>query len=126
VVGELRTWLRAGNGVCLLCDRDLTSSGVEVGLLGEPARLAPGPALLALQTGAPLHPITVAYLPGARAGDHRIEITFHPRVAVPESGTTREKVTAMTQGVADAFSTAVRERPEDWHMLQRVFTADTR
>ncbi|RKS77721.1 KDO2-lipid IV(A) lauroyltransferase [Motilibacter peucedani] len=124
VVAELRTWLRAGNGVCLLCDRDLTASGVEVTLLGEPARLAPGPALLALQTGAPLHPITVAYAPGARAGAHGIVITFHPEVPVPATGTTREKVTAMTQGVADAFSAAIRERPEDWHMLQRVFSAD--
>lgn len=124
ILGELKSWLRAGNVVCLLCDRDLTASGVPVTLLGEPARLAPGPALLALQTGAPLHPITVAYVPGLKPGAHRIEITFHDRIPVPATGTTREKVAVMTQGLADAFSAAIRARPEDWHMLQRVFDAD--
>ena len=124
VIGELRTWLRAGKVVCLLCDRDLTSSGVRVTLLGETARLAPGPALLALQTGAPLHPITVAYTDGGREGAHGIEITFHPAVPVPATGSTREKVTVMTQGVADAFSAAIRKDPADWHMLQRVFESD--
>lgn len=118
VLGELRTWLRAGRIVCLLCDRDLTASGVAVTLLGEPARLAPGPAILALQTGAPLHPVTVAYTAGG------IELTFHPEVPVPDAGSTREKVAIMTQGVADAFSSAIRAHPQDWHMLQRVFTAD--
>jgi len=119
----LRAALRGGGLVCLLCDRDLSASGVQVRLLEEPARLAAGPALLALQTGAPLHPVTVRYTPG-RWGRHGIEVTISPRVAVPPSGTTREKVSIMMQAVADAFSAAVRTAPEDWHMLQRVFTAD--
>ena len=33
-------------------------------------------------------------------------------------------VVAMTQQVMDAFSGAIREHPQDWHMMQRVFTAD--
>jgi KDO2-lipid IV(A) lauroyltransferase len=28
------------------------------------------------------------------------------------------------QQVADAFSLGLREHPEDWHMMQRVFAAD--
>jgi KDO2-lipid IV(A) lauroyltransferase len=30
----------------------------------------------------------------------------------------------MTQQVADWFSDGIRRNPQDWHMLQRVFTAD--
>jgi KDO2-lipid IV(A) lauroyltransferase len=30
----------------------------------------------------------------------------------------------MTQQVMDVFSGAIRERPQDWHMMQRVFAAD--
>jgi KDO2-lipid IV(A) lauroyltransferase len=123
----LRAALREGGLVCLLCDRDLSASGVEVPLLGQPARLAAGPAVLALQSGAPLHPVTVRYLRRERGlgwGRHGIEITIHPRIPVPESGTTREKATAMMRAVADAFTGAVRAAPQDWHMLQRVFVAD--
>lgn len=123
----LRAALRSNGLVCLLCDRDLSASGVEVSLLGEPARLAAGPAVLALQTAAPLHAVTVRYVSPRRWprwGGHGIEITIHPRVPAPATGTTREKVTAMMQGVADAFTGAVRSTPEDWHMLQRVFVAD--
>jgi KDO2-lipid IV(A) lauroyltransferase len=123
----LRAALRRGGLVCLLCDRDLSVSGVEVTLLGERARLAAGPALLALQTGAPLHPVTVRYVPRShwpRCGRHGIEITIFPQVPAAVSGTTREKATGMMQVVADAFTSAIRARPGDWHMLQRVFVAD--
>ena len=30
----------------------------------------------------------------------------------------------MTQALADRFTEAIAEHPQDWHMLQRVFTAD--
>jgi KDO2-lipid IV(A) lauroyltransferase len=30
----------------------------------------------------------------------------------------------MTQSCADVLGGAIREHPEDWHMLQRVFVAD--
>ncbi len=52
--GILAQRLRAGHLVCLPCDRDLTGSGVEVDFFGEKARMAAGPAALAVQTGAAL------------------------------------------------------------------------
>ena len=51
--------LRAGRLVPLLADRDLRASGIEVDLLGEPTRMPPGPAMLALRTGAALHPVSI-------------------------------------------------------------------
>ena len=48
--------LRANRFVCLMADRDLTRSGVQVNFFGEPTRLPAGPARLAIETGAPLHP----------------------------------------------------------------------
>ena len=30
----------------------------------------------------------------------------------------------MSQQLADRFAEAIAEHPQDWHMLQRVFTAD--
>jgi phosphatidylinositol dimannoside acyltransferase len=106
---------RSGRLVCLLADRDLSRTSVEVSLCGRPARMPRGPALLARETGAPLVPATLAY----RGRD--LEITFHPPVdAEPgEAG-----VTAMMQAVAGAFGRGIEADPQDWHMMQRVFAED--
>jgi KDO2-lipid IV(A) lauroyltransferase len=107
----------------LLSDRDLSRDGVEVDFCGEPARMAAGPAALALTERRPLFPVSIRH----ERRDERgwgIVITFHDPVPVPPSGTTREKVSAMTQSCADALGEAVREHTADWHMLQPVFTKD--
>jgi len=59
--GVLAQRLRAGGLVGLLCERDLTGSGIEVEFFGEPARIMGGPAALAEQTGAALMPVTLWY-----------------------------------------------------------------
>jgi phosphatidylinositol dimannoside acyltransferase len=110
--------LREGRLVCLVCDRDLGASGVEVQFFGEPARMAPGPAALAVQTGAALMPVTLWF----EGGDWGARI--YPEVPVPPAGTEREKIASMTQQMAWAFEVGIAEHPEDWHMLQRVFVAD--
>jgi phosphatidylinositol dimannoside acyltransferase len=110
--------LSQGHLVCLVCDRDLTATGVEVQFFGEPARMAAGPAALAVQTGAALMPVTLSFEGedwGAR---------IYPEVPVPPAGTEREKISAMTQQMARAFEVGIAEHPADWHMLQRVFVAD--
>jgi phosphatidylinositol dimannoside acyltransferase len=43
---------------------------------------------------------------------------------VPETGTRKEKVAAMTQAVARDYEDGIRAHPQDWHMLQKVFVAD--
>jgi phosphatidylinositol dimannoside acyltransferase len=110
---RLAAHLRAGGFVCLLADRDLRSTGLDVSLCGHPARVPPGAALLARETGAALVPISLAY-----QGDD-MEITFHPEVTVDPGETGLVKA---MQEVADAFTVGLRAHPEDWHMMQRVFT----
>jgi KDO2-lipid IV(A) lauroyltransferase len=48
----------------------------------------------------------------------------HDEVPVPETGTRKEKVATMTQAMASVFEQAIREHPQDWHMLQRLFVSD--
>ncbi|MET9699125.1 phosphatidylinositol mannoside acyltransferase [Streptomyces sp. NPDC006529] len=117
--GILARRLRSGGLVCLVADRDLSASGVEVDFFGATARMPAGPALLAQQTGALLVPATLWYedAPLMRG-------RFHPPVPVPESGTRDEKTAAMTQAVADAFAAGIAEHPQDWHMLQRLWLDD--
>jgi phosphatidylinositol dimannoside acyltransferase len=116
--GVMAQRLRAGRLVCLLCDRDLTASGVEVDFFGEHARMAAGPAALAVQTGAALMPVTLWYEGEYWCAD------INPEIPVPAEGTRKEKVATMTQQMARIFEQSIAEHPEDWHMLQKVFVAD--
>jgi phosphatidylinositol dimannoside acyltransferase len=115
--GTLAQRLRAGGLVCLVSDRDLKESGVEVEMFGEKARIA-ATAALAVHTGAALMPVAT-WFEGDDWGAH-----IYEEIPVPASGTRSEKVAAMSQQMARVFETAIAEHPQDWHMLQRVFTAD--
>lgn len=117
--GTLARRLRAGGLVCLVADRDLSASGVEVKFFGESARMPAGPAMLALQTGALLLPATLWY-----DGPALMRGRVHPPLTPPESGTRREKAQAMTQAAADVFADGIARHPQDWHMLQRLWTGD--
>lgn len=113
----------------LLADRDLSSNGAEVTFFGQPARMAAGPAALALVTGAALFPVSIHYetLPPERrpgGARHGIVITWHDQVDVPDGLRRGAQVTAMTQACADAVAGAIAQHPEDWHMMQRVFADD--
>jgi phosphatidylinositol dimannoside acyltransferase len=117
--GTLARRLRDGGLVCLVADRDLSASGVEVTFFGERTRMPAGPALLAQQTGALLLPVTLWY-----EEPPKLEGRVYPPVAVPAEGTREEKTAVMTQTVADAFAEGIAEHPEDWHMLQRLWLSD--
>ena len=115
--GILAQRLRAGGLVCLVSDRDLKETGVEVEFFGEKARIA-AIAGLAIHTGAALMPTATWF-----EGDDWAA-TIYDEIPVPETGTRAEKVAAMSQQLAHRFEQAISEHPQDWHMLQRVFTAD--
>lgn len=115
--------LRAGGMLCLLADRDLSSSGVEVDLFGERTRMPAGPALLALRTGATLLPTSIWY------DGELTRARIHPAVRPPAAGSEAERVRAMTQAVADALGDGpdgIADHPADWHMLQRLWLDDLR
>lgn len=128
VFRALTRTLRDGGFVPLLADRDLTNGGVEVELLGEPARVAVGPAALALSTGAALFPVSIRYERRAGPGPGwGIVVRWHEEVPVPAASGSAERQQAvrdLTQRCVDALSAAIRQWPQDWHMLQRVFVAD--
>jgi KDO2-lipid IV(A) lauroyltransferase len=116
--GVLAQRLRAGGLVCLVSDRDVTGGGIEVDFFGERARMMAGPAALAVQTGAALLPTTL-WFDGSGWGAN-----IQEEIPVPDGGTRRDKVAAMTQQLARVYEAGIREHPQDWHMLQRVFVAD--
>jgi KDO2-lipid IV(A) lauroyltransferase len=108
--GVMARRLRAGKLVCLVADRDLSDTGIEVDFFGEKALM---------QTGAALMPVTSWFI-----GDDGWGTYVHDEIPVPADGDRKEKAAIMTQQLAAVFEEGIRERPQDWHMLQKVFVAD--
>jgi phosphatidylinositol dimannoside acyltransferase len=116
--GVLAQRLQAGKMIGLVCDRDVTGRGMEVEFFGEKARMMGGAAALAVQTGAALMPV-ILWFAGKRWAAH-----VHEEIPVPAEGDRQQKVAAMMQELTRRFEAGIRAHPQDWHMLQRVFTAD--
>ena len=105
--------LRGGRVVCLMAERDLTRTGVEVDFFGEPTRMPAGPAKLAIETGAALLPAH------CRFEDNGWVISVHPPLDCSSGD-----VGAITQALADQFAPDIAAHPADWHMLQPQWLAD--
>ncbi|MDT5031891.1 MAG: phosphatidylinositol dimannoside acyltransferase [Actinoplanes sp.] len=107
---------QAGYAVALLADRDLSARGVEVSFFGGRTRMPPGPALLALRTGAPLFAADLWFTATQTRGRlRRIELP------APDEGALDVRVRLVTQRLADSFAIGIAEYPQDWHMLQKLW-----
>ena len=111
-VALLSDRLRDNKIVCLLSERDLARHGVPVTFFGEPTRMAPGPAKLAIDTGAHLFPVH-CYFDADGWG-----FSIAPRIDVSQG------LEQATQKLADVFAANIAQHPEDWHMLQPLWLAD--
>jgi lauroyl/myristoyl acyltransferase len=110
--------LADGDVMCLLCDRDLAGSGIEVEFFGERTTLPGGPALMALRSGSPLLP-TAVYFRGRRC--HGV---VEPPLDTERRGRLRDDVQRVTQDLAHALERLIRVAPEQWHLLQPNWPSD--
>ena len=105
--------LRDNRAVCLMADRDLSRSGVQVDFFGEPTRMPAGSAKLAIETGADLIAVHCWYTA------HGWEFS-----ASEPLDTSSRDVTTITQALADRFARNIAAHPADWHMMQPQWIAD--
>lgn len=120
VISHLQQRLREGRLIALVSDRDLSATGVIVDFFQKKAKFPPGPARLALTTGAPLITAYVSYTNEGIHVDFSEPISLSPRIESIEN-----EVERITQEIAKNFERGIRSRPEDWHMLQRVFIEES-
>jgi phosphatidylinositol dimannoside acyltransferase len=112
--------LRANQPVCLLSDRDIDRTGVEVEFFGERTTLPGGPATLALRTGAALLPVGCYFTSGYN-GHHTI---VREPVPTERLGRLREDVGRVTQLLATELELLIRRAPEQWHLFQPNWPSD--
>ncbi|HEX5014030.1 MAG TPA: lysophospholipid acyltransferase family protein [Candidatus Limnocylindrales bacterium] len=100
--------LKNGEHVGLVADRDISGGGIEVPFFGAPAPIPVGPALLAIESGAPI------YLAGVwRTG----RLTYRGRlddVPVATEGARRARVEATVAAQARAFERMIAHAPDQW------------
>jgi len=117
--GRLAAALRAGRLVGLVADRDLVGNGIEVEFFGELTTLPPGPAVLALRTGAPLFPSIVYQRP--RGKGHGVIL---PPLEIERTADLRADVTRLTGLLAAEFEQLIRKAPAQWHLFQPNWPSD--
>lgn len=112
VTGRLITAIKDGRLVCLVADRDLVGSGVQVRWGTTEITMPAGPAMVARRSGAALVPAVCQFT------ERGMVIKFGPPI---ENRPGREGLVAMTQEVTDFFASRIADRPADWHLMQPFF-----
>ena len=104
----LRTALARNETIALVADRAIGGTGARVHLFGAPARLPLGPAVLALESGAP------AWLCATRRTGRGQYRTRLERIELPAAGSVKERLRGFLDAEARAFERAVADAPEQW------------
>ena len=100
--------LKAGGQVGIVADRDIAGGGIDTPLFGVPAPMPIGPALLALESGAPIYAVGVRRLPDGRVAGGLIP------VPVATEGSRRERIAATLRAEAAAFEMLIAAAPDQW------------
>ncbi|MCD6361366.1 MAG: lysophospholipid acyltransferase family protein [Armatimonadetes bacterium] len=112
---DVRSMMRVlhdGGILGILPDQHAKRGGIVVDFLGRPASTFPGPAVMALRTGAVILPAF-----GRRTEDNRIVCQFRCPVTLPETGDRDADVVAGTQLVNDIIGREIMKRPAQWLWL---------
>ncbi len=113
--GRCMSDLADGKLIALVCDRDMSRSGVEVKMFGRRTKMPPGPAVLALRSGAPLIPACIYQ---QEDGAWNAMVMAPIKLEDPEAPDT---VPIVTQRLADAFEELIGAHPEQWHVYSRYW-----
>ena len=104
----LRDRLNNGQTVGVVADRVVAGSGARVQFFGASARLPLGPAVLAVETGAPAWAIATR-----RVGWGEYRAALLP-IETPADGTRRERLAGFMANQAKAFEQLIGQAPEQW------------
>lgn len=109
------------NGLlALLVDQPRAGDGVKATFFGREIEVPAGPARIALRTGARVVPAAFPRENPWRAG---VITLCDFRVELPDSGDREADVRELTRRIVASHEAFIRERPEQWYMFRRMFSA---
>lgn len=110
--------LSKGGALAILADQKF-NEGLAVPFFGREAMTAPAIAELALKFMAPLIPVRVERLGGAR-----FRVVVLPPMTLPETGERKSDVMAILTAINGLFESWIRECPGHWLWIHRRWPRD--
>lgn len=114
---ELLEAMNAGRSVAMLNDQRY-DMGVAAPFFGRPVMTNPAAARLALRFGAPIQPMSIERVRGAR-----FRCVIHPPLEVANTGDRTGDIEAGVAAINAFIEERVRERPGEWWWLHRRWSA---
>jgi len=108
--------LRSGGAIAMALDRDLTGSGEPIPFFGVPAPIPVGVIEIAIRANAAIVPVVLF------RNDRRVRAVPHPEVPYDPAAPREAEVRRVTREVLALFESAIREHPDQWHVLDRIWT----
>jgi len=108
---------KEGRMIALVADRDITKNGIEINYGPGKASFPVGPAAIAVALDGLVLPLSSHY-----NQEDVLVMHFFPALSPSEEDNKEKRVQTLTQELAHSFETEIKKHPQDWHMLQRVWT----
>ena len=106
--------LKSGASLAMLVDQKLNTGGIPSPFFGKDAMTAPAAARLALKYSAPVIPIEIERLGGAR-----FRVTAHEAINFTPSGAVNDDTQRLTDAINREIEILIRKRPGQWLWLHR-------
>jgi KDO2-lipid IV(A) lauroyltransferase len=108
---------KEGRMIALVADRDITKNGIEVNYGPGKASFPVGPAAIAVALDGLVLPLSSHY-----NQEGVLVMHFFPALSPSGEDNKEKRVQMLTQELAHSFEKEIKKHPQDWHMLQRVWT----
>jgi lauroyl/myristoyl acyltransferase len=109
--------LRSGGVVAMALDRDLIGNGEPLEFFGQPAPIPIGAVEIAIRAGAAVVPILLF------RDRYRVDARVYPEIHYSTDAPRDAEVRKTAQVLLRIFEQAIREHPEQWHVLDPIWPA---
>jgi phosphatidylinositol dimannoside acyltransferase len=109
--------LRSGGVVAMALDRDLIGNGEPMEFFGRPAPIPVGAVEIAIRAGAAVVPIVLF------RNKSRVHAMVYPEIPYAPDQPRDAEVRKTAQVLLRIFEQAIREHPEQWHVLDPIWPA---
>jgi phosphatidylinositol dimannoside acyltransferase len=107
--------LKSGGVVAMALDRDLIGNGEPMEFFGQPAPIPVGAVEIAIRAGAAVVPIILF------RNKYRVHAVVHPEIRYAPDQPRDAEVRKTAQVLLRIFEQAIREHPEQWHVLDPIW-----